>query len=101
VVRVQDVLDVALLQASLLANPIDGGLASGNIAGVDTAGLQLVGAVVERGALGGLEVGAPLSSLLGDVVARVGSHEAGEDRDAGNSFHEKHCGQDQDGWMLR
>jgi hypothetical protein len=100
VVRVQDILDVALLEAALLAGPLDDGLASGNIAGVDTAVPQLVGAVGERGALSGLEVRAALSSLLGDVVTRVGSHEASEERDAGDSFGEKHGGQGQDHWIL-
>jgi hypothetical protein len=33
-------------------------------------------------------------------VTRVGSHEASEERDAGDSFGEKHGGQGQDHWIL-
>jgi hypothetical protein len=49
--------------------------------------------VGERGALGRLEVGAALGSLLADVMAGMGGDDAGEDREAGDGLGEEHDGQ--------
>ncbi len=81
--------EVALGEATLLAGLLDNRLASGDVAGLGAASLELLGAVGERGTLGRLEVGAALGSLLGDIVTGVSSREASKEGKAG-SLGEKH-----------
>lgn len=78
VVGGQDGLEAALLQATADLSILEGALAAGLVAGLDTARLELGGAVGEVADLVvGLEVAA-LLELGAVVVARVGNGGAGQ-----------------------
>lgn len=82
----EDAVEVTLLQAALLAGLLELGRATGDVSGLDTASLELVGAVGERSTLDGLKEVAALSGLLGDVVAGVGNGNSAQESKAGDGI---------------
>ena len=87
----QDAGGITLLDVALLAGLLDLGGAAGDVAGGDTAGLELVSAVSQAGALDIAEEAAALGDLLSEVMAGVGNG-AGEEGKAGRDGRETHCG---------
>jgi hypothetical protein len=69
---VQSLVGISLLQCTLLASLFDLSRSTSNVAGFDTTGLELVGAVSEGSSLGGGEKVTALCGLMGDVVSGMG-----------------------------
>lgn len=80
-VGAKDVIERSL-DGPLLTSLLDACLASGDIAGADATGLELVSTVSERRSLDAGEVFPALGSLVGNVVAGMGQDDAAQEGEA-------------------
>jgi hypothetical protein len=75
-IRVEDVIEVPLGNASLLSNLSHSLRSTTDIARFDTSSLELLSAVVEVSILDGFEKRTALGNLSAQVFARVGGNKA-------------------------
>jgi hypothetical protein len=68
----QNRVDISLLQATLLASLVNLSRTAGNIAGFNTASLELGSTVSEGRSLDGVQELSALCGLVGDVVSWMG-----------------------------